>query len=199
MQRAFYAMAMVISTLAISSLAEGAIILGDTLTYQRTGQSSVLLNTSSYIDVYNTPSNTANLNIGTDTITLTATGNFDPSSPHFITISGIKWSDPNSYITGIDLVQISPDLSSDGFTSSKVTFIAGDEITGDTVQISVGGFVFTSVGASSQVVITLNTELVEDPDPPSSVTPEPASCILWGGLGLVGLVAARRRKKLAAA
>jgi MYXO-CTERM domain-containing protein len=32
----------------------------------------------------------------------------------------------------------------------------------------------------------------------SATTPEPATLAIWGGLGLVGLVAARRRKKLAA-
>ncbi len=33
---------------------------------------------------------------------------------------------------------------------------------------------------------------------PTATTPEPASCVIWGTLGIAGLVAARRRKKLAA-
>jgi hypothetical protein len=110
------------------------------------------------------------------------------------------------YSIGMDLGQLTPGWG--GPTGSiTVNLSTGDSVTINDLVMASSGSGLTFVGLTSDVAIvsvTFNDQsdsLIIDNFAFSTdqiaAVPEPASLAIWGGLGLAGLVAARRRKKLA--
>jgi hypothetical protein len=192
-------LAVVCLVLPVFVASANAAIIGDTVQYQRVFGSAIVASQSATVVTpfaeFSEIGGQIQMNVEADYLLFSSTvsfARFNTASPppfnaieQYIEVTDIDWiGEPTRSITGVVVSfggSIVPQGGNAAFSASDVTF------TGDSVRIYVGGQNFS---AGSFIRVNLVTES-------TAAVPETASLAIWSGLGIAGLIAARRRKILA--